>query len=192
MHSPIIYLLPDSEDFVKMYSDDEDVRANIPDESIIQDAISECDWLVADTSKYESWHRGRWDIEECLKGCGYGTVTLINENFIRFTLSKEDIINYFKEIVKMNEQFNNATRSYLDNNLLTPYHLDDFDYLKYRELHGDSFGGIQFVELEGDSCFSIDNLCGMIHTLHLIFSANKNKTLQDYIVPLNVQGDYHF
>ncbi|MCS4970752.1 hypothetical protein L2U01_13170 [Staphylococcus aureus] len=197
MHSPIIYLIPENNE---INYNEKDVRLSVPNEYDLQDMIAESDWLVPDTSSEDLWHRGSWDIKEILEESHYGTVTPIDDDFVCYTITEKDIIKYQKELLEENEKFNSIVREYQEQKQMVPYFLSEFDQLKYRELHGDISGGIQFVELPSESIGnldngyygSVDNSIGLLKTLQLRFTIDKNKNKQSYIVPLHVQGDYHY
>lgn len=199
MHSPIIYLLEKG----TYYADS--LKGHLPseyqiDEETLLDYIDESDWLVANTLEKSYWHRNQWneEFEDMFKNNPYINYSKEKENII-LSITYENIIEWDKRVLELNEKYSKVIRENLKENKITePAPFNQLrEYFEYKDMLVDEYGGIRFAvygdfedcgELEFDGVFSLKDLIDEAKRTLLI---NRNTVIK-YQICKNIVGDYHY
>lgn len=189
MHSPIIYLINDDENYKGQLP-----KEDVPyiDEEDFLNAISESDYMTLDISKNEHWHRNNWldDLNDIFKDNPY--MTLNNDGNPTLTITKENLIAWFKDVLNITQKYQTGIENYLNGQLKNTieFPFDNIsDTVNFRDMVEEPYGGIRFVIFKK---YNDEWQYPQIHSIKSLIDDNKFTPGATYQVCTNIIGDYHY
>lgn len=189
MHSPIIYLINDDENYKGQLP-----KEDVPyiDEEDFLNAISESNYMTLDISKNEHWHRNNWldDLDGMFKDNPY--ITLNNDDNPTLTITNDNLTTWFEDVLNITEKYQKGIKNYLngqsENTIEFPF--DNIsDTVKFRDIVEEPYGGIRFVVFEK---YDDEWQYPQIHSIKSLIDDNKFTPGATYQVCKNIIGDYHY
>lgn len=189
MHSPIIYLIKDDENYNEQLPKDD-----VPyiDEEDILNAIPKSDYVTLDIFENEHWHRNNWldDLNDIFKD--HPHVTLNNDGNPTLTITDKNLTNWFKDALNIIEKYQKGIQNHLNgqskNTLEFPFN-DISDKIQFHDMIEEPFGGVRFIIFE-----KFDNKWDYpyIRSVKSLIDDNKFTPGTTYQVCTNIVGDYHY
>ena len=189
MHSPIIYLIKDDQNYNGQLPKDE---APFFDEEDFVNAISESDYVTLDISENEHWHRNNWldDLNDIFEDNPY--ITLNNDGNPTLTITDENLKNWFNDVINITEKYKKGIQNHLNgqskNTIEFPF--DNIsDTITFRDMVEEPYGGVRFIVFEK---YNNEWQYPQIESLKSLIDNNKFTPDATYQICTNIVGDYHY
>lgn len=188
MHSPIIYLINDDENYNGQLPKDD-----VPffDEEDFVNSISESDYVTLDISENKNWHRNNWldDLNSMFENNPY--VTFNNDVNPTLTITNDNLTAWFKDVLNITEKYQTGIKNYLNgqskNSIEFPF--DNIkDTITFRDMVEKPYGGVRFIIFEK---YNNEWQYPQIESLKSLIDNNKFTPNVTYQICTNIVGDYH-